>query len=95
MTFHFHTYFVYIVSNKNKNVTYIGVTNNLKRRLFEHKNKLIPGFTSKYNVYNLVYYESFNDINQAIAREKQLKKFSKAKKHLLIERMNPNWEVLL
>ncbi len=94
MPIHFHTYFVCILTNKNKNVLYIGVTNNLKRRVFEHKNKLTPGFTSKYNVDRLVYHESFSDINRAIAREKQIKKFSKVKKQRLIEGMNPDWVAL-
>ena len=66
-------YFIYIMTNKNNTVLYTGVTNNLKRRVNEHKNKLINGFTKKYNIEKLVYYEIFNDIRLAIEREKQIK----------------------
>ena len=66
-------YYVYILTNKTNEVLYIGVTNNLVRRIFEHKNKLVEGFTKKYNLSKLVYYEVTNDINSALEREKQLK----------------------
>jgi len=88
-------YYVYILSNWNNRVVYIGVTNNLERRVYEHKNKLVPGFTSKYNVNKLVYYESTNDIFFALAREKEIKKWRREKKNNLIETMNPGWKDLL
>ena len=71
---------------------YIGVTNDLHRRINEHKNGQIDGFTKKYHVYKLVYYEEYSEINLAIAREKQLKKWIRAKKNLLVETKNPNWD---
>jgi len=70
---------------------YIGVTNDLKRRLLEHRSGLIEGFTKKYHVHKLVYYETFSDINNAIRREKQLKGWIRAKKNALVETMNPKW----
>jgi putative endonuclease len=82
-------YYVYILSNQWKNVLYIGVTNDLNRRVYEHKNKLIEGFTSKYNVDKLVYFESTNDVESAILREKQLKKWRRIKKEKLIASLNP------
>lgn len=86
-------YYVYIMTNKSKTL-YTGVTNNLKRRVFEHKNKLLPGFTAKYNITKLVYYEIFNDINQAITREKQIKGWLRQKKIDLIESLNSEWNDL-
>lgn len=86
-------YFVYILTNNSKTL-YVGVTNNLERRLYEHKNKLINGFTKKYNLDKLVYYEVSNDINSAIAREKQLKGWHKEWKINLIEESNPYWKDL-
>ena len=86
-------YFVYILTNNSKTL-YVGVTNNLERRLYEHKNKLIEGFTKKYNLDKLVYYEVSNDINSAIAREKQLKNWHKEWKINLIEERNPYWKDL-
>jgi len=83
------TYYVYIPSNPSNSVLYIGVTNNLFRRVHEHKQKLIAGFTTKYNVTKLVYFEEFLDSNTAIAREKQLKAGSRAKKLALIVKQNP------
>lgn len=71
------TYYVYILSSKRNGTLYIGVTNDLERRLYEHKNNLVDGFTKKYNVHNLVYYESANDINAALQREKQLKRWTR------------------
>ena len=87
-------YYVYIMSSKYNNVIYIGITNNLERRVYEHKNKLIEGFTEKYNVDKLVYYEECKEIKDAIRREKQLKGWSRIKKDKLIEGMNPNWQDL-
>ena len=84
-------YFVYILSNWDDSVLYIGVTSNLPRRLYEHCNGLADGFTKKYNVHKLVYYEHTNDIYSAISREKQLKKWVRAKKNALISKMNPQW----
>ena len=86
-------YFVYIMTNKSRTL-YTGVTNNLERRVYEHKNKLLPGFASKYNITKLVYYESGDDISVAIAREKQIKGWLRAKKIALIESMNPEWKDL-
>jgi len=87
-------YFVYITANKNKTVVYTGVTNNLVRRIHQHKNKVYKGFTSRYNVDRLVYYEHFNDVSVAIAREKQIKAGSRKKKDELIRSMNPTWKDL-
>lgn len=87
-------YYVYLASNKNNTVIYTGVTNNLIRRIYEHKNKLISSFTSKYNVTKLVYYEVFTDIRNAIAREKLIKAGSRKKKIYLIETMNPTYRDL-
>jgi len=87
-------YFVYIMTNKNNTTLYTGVTNNLKRRVFEHKNKLVEGFTAKYNIIKLVYYEIYKDIHEAITREKQIKGGSRARKVKLIEEMNPAWKDL-
>jgi putative endonuclease len=87
-------YYVYIVSNWMNTVIYIGVTNNLERRLSEHRRKVNKGFTSKYHINKLVYYDSTNDIRAAIAREKQLKRWSRKKKTTLIESINPQWEDL-
>jgi putative endonuclease len=86
-------YYVYILSNEAKTL-YIGVTNNLERRIYEHKNKLINGFTKKYNLTKLVYYETTDDIRDAIYREKQLKGWLRIKKILLIEENNPGWDDL-
>ncbi len=87
-------YFVYILSNWNDSVLYIGVTSNLPRRLYEHREHLVPGFTNQYNLCKLVYYEDTNDVYSAISREKQLKKWSRSKKETLIQRMNPQWRDL-
>ena len=87
-------YFVYILSNWDDSVLYIGVTGNLPRRLYEHRNKLVDGFTKQYNVHKLVYYEHTNDVYSAISREKQLKKWSRSKKIALIQKMNPEWRDL-
>ena len=82
------TYYVYIVASRSL-VFYIGVTNDLLRRIYEHKNKLLPGFTQKYDVDRLLYYEMFAEIDQAIHREKQLKGWSRGKKLAIIKKMNP------
>jgi putative endonuclease len=87
-------YFVYIMTSKYNRVLYTGVTGYLKRRIYEHKNKLVEGFTKKYNVDKLVYFEYTYDVNAAIAREKQIKSGSRKKKIALIESMNKNWDDL-
>lgn len=87
-------YFVYILASKKNGTLYIGVTNDLIRRVYEHKNGLIDGFTKKYNVKNLVYYEIHQEINEAIKREKALKKWLRKWKIELIEKMNPHWKDL-
>ncbi|MBQ7950763.1 MAG: GIY-YIG nuclease family protein [Clostridia bacterium] len=87
-------YYVYILTNKSNKVLYTGVTNDLRRRLYEHKNKLIPGFTSTYNVDKLVYYAYTSNINEAIAFEKKIKGWRRSKKDALIEEMNPEWKEL-
>ncbi len=84
-------YNVYIITNQNNTVLYIGVTNNLERRVYEHKNELIEGFTQKYHLHKLVYNEQYNDVNDAIRREKQLKRWRREKKDNLIKSVNPNW----
>ena len=87
-------YYVYILSNWNDAVLYIGVTNDLQRRLYEHQNHLADGFTDKYNVHKLVYFEHTDDVRSAIAREKQLKGWRREKKNALISRTNPTWSDL-
>ncbi len=86
--------FIYIMANKYRNVLYTGVTSNLIRRIYEHKNNLIQGFTSKYQCKSLVYYESFEEILAAITREKQIKHYKRYKKIQLIETLNPEWKDL-
>ena len=87
-------YFVYILTNKHNTTLYTGVTNNLERRLYEHKNKLVEGFTKRYNLDKLVYYEATSDVRSAIEREKQIKGWTRAKKDCLIETINPQWRDL-
>ncbi|MDO8619264.1 MAG: GIY-YIG nuclease family protein [Candidatus Daviesbacteria bacterium] len=87
-------YYVYIATNVQNNVLYTGVTNNLVKRIWEHKNKLVSGFTSKYNISRLVYYEIFEDINEVIKREKQIKAGSREKKLELVESSNSLFEDL-
>jgi putative endonuclease len=82
------------MSNWNNKVIYVGVTDNLERRVFEHKNKLIDGFTKKYNAKKLIYFEYTNNINAAINRKKEIKKWRREKKNNLIESMNPKWKEL-
>jgi putative endonuclease len=89
------TYFVYIISNKNHTVYYTWVTNNLERRIFEHMNKVIEWFTSKYNIYKLLFYNKFEDINEAIEYEKKIKKWSRIKKLDLIKSINPGMEEII
>ena len=87
-------YFVYIMANKSNTVLYTGVTNELKRRVYQHKEKQIEGFTKRYNTTKLVYYEVFEDAYNAISREKQIKSGSRQKKIELISELNPKWEDL-
>ena len=87
-------YCVYILASKLGGTLYIGVTNNLVRRVYEHRTDAAPGFTKKYQVHNLVYFEQFPEVEHAIRREKRLKKWSRAWKIQLIEKTNPNWEDL-
>jgi putative endonuclease len=84
-------YYVYIMTNKHNNVLYTGITNDLKRRVYEHKEKLLNGFTKKYNITKLVYYEVFEDPGNAILREKQIKAGSRQKKIDLINSANRKW----
>ena len=87
-------YYIYILASGVNGTLYIGVTNNLVRRIYDHKNDAVPGFTKKYGVHSLVYYEVANDIESAISREKQLKKWRRDWKLALIDGMNPEWKDL-
>jgi putative endonuclease len=87
-------YYVYILTNRNNTVLYTGVTNDLKRRVYEHKQHLIEGFSSRYKTDKLIYYEGCSDINAAIAYEKQLKQWLRQKKIELIQGFNPEWKDL-
>jgi len=87
-------YYVYLMTNKNNTVIYTGITNNLKNRVSQHKNKIIKGFTKKYNITKLVYYEIFDNPYDAISREKQIKSGSREKKINLINQVNPKWKDL-
>ncbi|HAB54467.1 MAG: hypothetical protein A2315_17225 [Ignavibacteria bacterium RIFOXYB2_FULL_35_12] len=87
-------FFIYILTNWNNKVIYTGVTNNLVRRIYEHRNKVIDGFTKKYNLSKLVYFEPTHDIISAINREKEIKKWRREKKNKLVESMNPSWKDL-
>ena len=87
-------YYVYILASKRNGTLYIGVTNDLIRRVYEHKNDLIDGFTKKYGVHRLVYYEQYDEIVNAIQREKRLKKWNRQWKIELIEKENPEWKDL-
>ena len=84
-------YSVYILTNYSNKVMYVGVTNDLNRRIYEHKEGLVDGFTKKYNVHKLVYCEETGDIRDAIAREKEIKGWRREKKNRLVESINPNW----
>jgi putative endonuclease len=85
------TYYVYILASRRNGTLYIGVTNDLQRRLYEHKNDLVEGFTSKYNIHHLVYYEMATDVHAALQREKQFKRWTRKWKIELIEKTNPDW----
>ncbi len=87
-------YYVYILASQRNGTLYIGVTNNLRKRIYEHKNDLVEGFTKKYQVHELVYFEETSDIESAIKREKQLKAWKRKWKLELIEKSNPNWDDL-
>jgi putative endonuclease len=84
-------YYVYILVNDRGNVIYIGIAEDLKKRIYFHKQRLIPGFTKKYNVHKLVYYEIYSSLEEAERREKQLKGKTRAKKNVLVESKNPSW----
>ena len=86
-----HTYYVYIMASKRNGTLYIGVTNDLIRRVYEHKNNLVEGFTNRYRVHTLVYWEQTENIEAAIQREKQLKKWKRLRKLALIEEYNADW----
>jgi putative endonuclease len=89
-----HSYAVYILASGTNGTLYIGVTGDLERRVAEHRDGAVPGFTRRYGVKRLIHYEQFGDVNEAIAREKQLKKWNRAWKLNLIERDNPHWDDL-
>ena len=94
LTMNYRYYYVYILSNKTNSVLYVGVTNNLIKRVYEHKEKFVDGFTKRYSINKLVYYEMVNDVYSAITREKQIKGYSREKKESLIYSFNPNWDDL-
>ena len=85
-------YYVYIMANDDNNVFYIGVTNDLQRRVYEHRTGIFEGFTKKYRVHKLVYCENCHDVKDALRREKQLKGWTREKKKALIETVNPEWK---
>ncbi len=87
-------YYVYIMTNWNNRVLYTGITNDIERRVYEHKNKLIKGFTSKYNINKLVYFDYTSDVKSAIEKEKQIKGWRRQKKKELIQSKNPEWKDL-
>ena len=87
-------YYVYILTNVTNKVMYVGMTNNLQRRLYEHKNGIVDGFTKKYRVHKLVYYEVTSDVTAAIEREKQIKGWNRKRKNKLVESKNPSWAEL-
>jgi putative endonuclease len=89
-----NTYFVYMMASKRNGTLYVGLTNNLIKRVYEHRTDIIQGFTKKYSIHKLVYYEQTNDIYSAIQREKSLKKWNRKWKIKLIEKFNPNWDDL-
>ena len=86
-------YYVYLLTNANKNLIYVGITNNLVRRVYEHKNHLDMGsYTARYNIDQLVYFETTKDVYSAISREKQIKGWNRKRKNKLVESMNPGWQ---
>ncbi|MFH1799206.1 MAG: GIY-YIG nuclease family protein [Candidatus Omnitrophota bacterium] len=87
-------YYTYILANRKEGTFYVGVTNDLIKRVYEHKNNLVEGFTQKYNVHKLVYYEQYTDVQEAITREKRLKKWKRQWKIELIEKFNVSWKDL-
>lgn len=87
-------YFVYILTNKLNTVLYIGVTNNIIKRIEQHKNKIVEGFTKKYHLMKLIYFEQYENINDAILREKRFKKWNRSWKNELISKKNPKWNDL-
>ena len=87
-------YYVYLLTNWNHRVMYVGFTNDLKRRVYEHQKKLVKGFTEKYNVNKLVYFEQTSDVTAAITREKEIKKWRRGKKNKLVFGINPSWNDL-
>ena len=87
-------YYGYIMTNRYNNVMYIGITNDLKRRVYEHKTGVFEGFTKKYDVHKLVYFEKCHEVTDAIKREKQLKSWRREKKNALVEEVNPDWKEL-
>jgi putative endonuclease len=90
-----YRFFVYILVNRNRRVMYVGMTNDLMRRLDEHRRKVVPGFTSRYNVDRLVYFEETSDVFAALGREKQIKAWRRGKKDALVAIANPDWRDLL
>ena len=89
-----HSYSVYIMTNKPHGTLYVGITNNLIRRVLEHKNNIVGGFTSRYKLYKLVYYNCTSDVNSAIAYEKKIKKWNRQWKIDLVTKFNKNWDDL-
>ncbi len=87
-------YYIYILTNKTNNVLYIGMTNDIHRRIYEHKSEMIDGFSKRYHTHKLVYFEKYVNPTEAISREKQLKGYKRFKKISLIEQMNPSWSDL-
>ena len=87
-------YYVYILCNQHRNVIYVGSTDDLKKRIYFHRKRLIPGFTKKYNVVILVYFEEFDTREDALGREKEIKKYRRGKKNHLVEQMNSEWKDL-
>ncbi len=88
------SYYVYLLTNWNNKVMYVGVTNNLERRIYEHKSKLVKRFTKKYNVNKLVYFAETRDVTAAIVREREIKKWRREKKNQLVNQLNPTWKDL-
>jgi putative endonuclease len=89
-----YCYYVYIMQSASRRALYIGMTNNLHKRVWQHKNHTLEGFTDDYNAARLIYWESFDDVHRALGREKQLKRWRREKKIWLIERRNPRWQDL-